>query len=65
MTGRAGREGRAGIEGKAGIEGRLFCAAFHASVERRLMVPPILSMVVMDGFPGMAIESGYRGKLRR
>lgn len=67
MMGRAGREGRAGragIEGKAGIEGRLLCAAFHASVERRLMVPPILSMVVMDGFPGMAVESAYLGELR-
>jgi hypothetical protein len=66
MTGSAGSEGRAGIEGMAGIEGiegMLLCAAFHASVERRLMVPPIFSML-MDGFAGMAVESGYLGELR-
>lgn len=67
MTGSGGREGRAGIEGmagKAGIEGMLLCAAFHASVERRLMVPPMFSMVVMEGFrDGGRIRVSWRAEV--
>jgi hypothetical protein len=49
----------------AGIVGRLLCAACHTSVERRLMVPPILSMLKMDGFLELSTESMCLGKLRQ
>lgn len=63
MAGRDGRLGKAGMAGIEGMAGMLFCAACHTSVERRLMVPPILSMVSMDSFPELAGEAKDLGKM--